>query len=251
MSAGLQAERRSARLIGPAALATAPLRRRLYSDGPTTLAARPSMRGGRRARGRDLGVQGRQTLKRLLDAGLAEFCEKGYQAVRVEDVVLRAKTSHGTFYLYFESKDDLFATLLRDVLQDMLNLADEFPVFTASDGGRTALREWVRRFCETYAAHAAVIRIVSQAEIVSDEVWQAGLRVLRHLGRCVAQGMTAAQRAVQAREPSQPDPAELTAIACVTMLERVNYLISVGVPIPAEEIADRLTEIIAAAFRES
>lgn len=232
-------------------LETPPPSRQRPPNGVTRMRPRPSMRGGRRAKGRDLGAQGLQTLKRLLEAGLAEFCDKGYQAVRVEDIVLRAKTSHGTFYLYFESKDDLFSTLLRDVLQDMTALADDFPVFTSNEVGENALRAWVARFCGTYAAHAAVIRIVSQAEIVSEEVWQAGLDVLQRLARSIAQGMTAARSALHPYGPGAGDGAELTAVACVTMLERINYLLSVGVQLPAEEITDRIAEIIVAAFRET
>ena len=52
-------------------------------------------------------------MQKLLDAGLAEFDERGFQAVRVDDVVRRAKISHGTFYLYFSNKEDLFKALLR------------------------------------------------------------------------------------------------------------------------------------------
>src|SRR5262249_9760342 len=89
---------------------------------------RPSLGGGIPAQGRELGVQGRLTVRRLLDAGLAEFDERGFQAVRVDDVVRRAKTSHGTFYLYFANKDDLFRTLLQDALYDMQIITDEFPI---------------------------------------------------------------------------------------------------------------------------
>jgi hypothetical protein len=42
--------------------------------------------------------------------------------------------------------------------------------------------------------------------------------------------------------------AELTAVACLMMLERVNYLLSVEVRLPREEMVDRLTAIIFAAF---
>ena len=55
---------------------------------------RPSLGGGTPAQGRELGAQGRQTVRKLLEAGLAEFDERGFQAVRVDDVVRRAKTSH-------------------------------------------------------------------------------------------------------------------------------------------------------------
>ncbi len=251
MSAGLQYRQSRVRLLTPPRVLRDPRQPRGAGNGQTGVPRRPSLRGGKRAKDRDLGVQGLQTLKRLLDAGLAEFCDKGYQAVRVEDVVHRAKTSHGTFYLYFESKDDLFATLLRDVLEDMRTLADDFPVVTTNDVGRAALRAWVGQFCRTYAAHAAVIRIVSQAEIVSEEVWRAGLAVLQYLARSIALGMTAAQRSGHAPNSGQPDWSDLTAVACVTMLERVNYLISMGVQFPTEDLAERVTGIIVAAFRES
>jgi hypothetical protein len=57
--------------------------------------------------------------------------------------------------------------------------------------------------------------------------------------------MTAARRDVPAGR-EQHD--ELTALACLMMLERVNYLISVGVSLPRDEMADRLTAILYAAF---
>lgn len=211
---------------------------------------RPSLGGGIPAQQRGLGAQGRQTVRRLLDAGLAEFEETGLQATRVEDIVRRAKTSHGTFYLYFANKDDLFRTLLQDALHDMALITDEFPIVTSNEAGRAALRQWVRRFSDTYAAHATVIRILSQAEIVGEEVYADGLQLLFRLSEAITQGMTAARKAhgeSGAEEPAQH--AELTALACLMMLERVNYLLSVEVRLPREEMNDRLAAIIYAAFQ--
>lgn len=212
---------------------------------------RPSLGGGIPAQQRGLGAQGRQTVRRLLDAGLAEFEETGLQATRVEDIVRRAKTSHGTFYLYFANKDDLFRTLLRDALHDMAVITDEFPIVTSNEAGRSALRQWVQRFGEIYAAHATVIRILSQAEIVGEEVFADGLQLLFRLSESITQGMTAAER-VQARADYEPVPhAELTALACLMMLERVNYLLSADVQLPRDEMNERLAAIIYAAFRTS
>lgn len=212
---------------------------------------RPSLGGGIPAQQRGLGAQGRQTVRRLLDAGLAEFEETGLQATRVEDIVRRAKTSHGTFYLYFANKDDLFRTLLRDALHDMAVITDEFPIVTSNEAGRSALRQWVQRFGEIYAAHATVIRILSQAEIVGEEVFADGLQLLFRLSESITQGMTAAERA-QARADYEPVPhAELTALACLMMLERVNYLLSADVQLPRDEMNERLAAIIYAAFRTS
>lgn len=221
------------------------------SRGTGVRARRPSLGGGIPAQGRELGAQGRQTVRRLLEAGLAEFDERGFQAARVDDVVRRARTSHGTFYLYFANKDDLFRTLLRDALRDMELITDDFPVVTSNEAGRAALRRWIQSFTDTYAAHATVIRILSQAEIVGEEVYGDGLRLLFRLSEAIAQGMTAAAAAGKRAEPARedkPQHAELTALACLMMLERINYLLSVDVRLPREEMIDRLSAIIYAAF---
>jgi AcrR family transcriptional regulator len=207
---------------------------------------RPSLRGGAPAQGRALGAQGQQTVRKLLEAGLAEFDERGFQAVRVDDVVRHANISHGTFYLYFANKEDLFKALLRDALHDMAVISEEFPVVTRNEAGRAALRRWVRSFCDTYAAHAAVIRSLSQAEIVGEEVWGDGLKLLFRLAEAMTQGMTAAGSGSARGEPAKH--AELTAVACLMMLERVNYLLSVEVRLNRDEMVDRLTAIIYAAF---
>jgi AcrR family transcriptional regulator len=270
----------------PAARQAAPAARGRAGGGRPK---RPSLGGGRPAQDRELRAQGRQTVRRLLEAGLAEFDERGFQAVRVDDIVRRARTSHGTFYLYFSNKDDFFKALLRDALHDMGVITDAFPVVTRNDAGRAALREWVHSFCETYTAHAAVIRILSQADVVGEEVWGDGLQLLFRLAEAITQGMTAAspnwhaparagdaarppsgrragagraaageQEAGPGQGPGAPagdgppgapaGHAELTAVACLMMLERVNYLLSVEVRLPREEMVDRLTAIIFAAF---
>jgi AcrR family transcriptional regulator len=216
----------------------------------------PSLGGGEPAQGRALGRQGQRTVRKLLEAGLVEFDERGFQAVRVDDVVRRANTSHGTFYLYFSNKDDLFKTLLRDALDDMKVITDDFPVVTRNESGKAALRLWVHRFCDVYAAHATVIRILSQADVVAEEVYGDGLQMLFRLAEAITQGMTAgagtagpdgsppASDGSGARSPH----AELTAVACLMMLERVNYLFSVEVRLPRAEMEDRLSAIMYAAF---
>jgi AcrR family transcriptional regulator len=207
-------------------------------------------------------------VRKLLDAGLAEFDERGFQAVRVDDVVRRAKTSHGTFYLYFSNKEDLFRTLLMDALHDMEVITGDFPVVTRNQAGRDALRGWVSTFCDTYAAHATVIRILSQADVISEEVWGDGLQLLFRLAEAITQGMTAgagARGAAPGDAGSGDAPAadgggpgaaaadsdghaELTAVACLMMLERVNYLLSVEVRLPRDEMVNRLSAIVYAAF---
>jgi AcrR family transcriptional regulator len=231
---------------------TSAQRRVMANPADGRLTQRPSLSGGIPAQQRGLGPQAQKTVSRLLEAGLAVFEEMGLQAARVEDIVRRANTSHGTFYLYFANKDDLFRTLLQDALHDIGIITDEFPVVTGNEAGRAALRRWVQRFSDIYAAHATVIRIVSQSELVSEEVYADGLQLLFRLAETMTQGMTAAQAVPGALQDGEPAPhAELTAVACLMMLERVNYLLCAEVKMPRDEMNDRLTAIIYAAFRSS
>ena len=207
---------------------------------PRKQPTRPSLGGGTPAQDRELRAQGRETVRRLLEAGMAEFENRGFHGVRVDDVVRRAGISHGTFYLYFSNKEDLFKALLKDALHDMEIVAGDFPVVTSDDTGLTVLRQWVRKFFRAYAAHATVIRILSQADLVPEEVFGDGLKLLFRLAEAMAQGMTAATGAAE--------HAELTAVACLMMLERVNYLLTVEVRLPREEMEERIAAIMFAAF---
>jgi AcrR family transcriptional regulator len=206
--------------------------------------ARPSLGGGAPAQDRELRAQGRETVRKLLEAGMVEFEERGFHGVRVDDVVRRAGISHGTFYLYFSNKEDLFKALLKDALHDMEIVAGDFPVVTADDTGLKVLRQWVRMFFKAYASHATVIRILSQADLVPEEVFGDGLQLFFGIAEAMTTGMTAsAQQAGRVQEHAQ-----LTAVACLMMLERVNYLISAEVPLPEDDMADRIADIMYAAF---
>src|SRR2546425_11783122 len=133
---------------------------------PRKQPARPSLGGGTPAQDRELRAQGRETVRRLLDAGMVEFENRGFHGVRVDDVVRRAGISHGTFYLYFSNKEDLFKALLKDALHDMEIVAGDFPGVTHDKTGLTVLRQGGRKVFPPYPAHATGIRILSQAHPV-------------------------------------------------------------------------------------
>lgn len=161
-------------------------------------------------------------------------------------MVQRAGASHGTFYLYFASKEDLFKALFRDALHDLEMVTGDFPVVTRDRGGRAALRRWVMNFIDAYVVHAPVMRIIIQAEPVQD-VFEDGMRLLFGLSEAITTGMTAAIRSA----PGPQEHAELTATACLLMLQQVSYLISEDMPLPKEEMAPRVADIIYAAFSPS
>lgn len=59
----------------------------------------------------------------LLAAALQLFVERGYAATRLEDVAAQAGVSKGTLYLYFDSKESLFKSVVRAHMLPLLNEA--------------------------------------------------------------------------------------------------------------------------------
>lgn len=52
----------------------------------------------------------------IADAAFAAFAEKGYAATRIDDVARRAGVSKGLTYLYYETKEDLFKAVVKNVV---------------------------------------------------------------------------------------------------------------------------------------
>jgi len=59
------------------------------------------------------------TKERLLNAALVEFTDKGYYLTNADAIAKRAGMGHGTFYLYFKSKNEALAELLSRALDSM------------------------------------------------------------------------------------------------------------------------------------
>lgn len=53
---------------------------------------------------------------RILDVAMGEFAEKGYKESSVSAIVCRAGIAKGSFYQYFEDKDDLYFYAVSDLI---------------------------------------------------------------------------------------------------------------------------------------
>lgn len=102
---------------------------------------------------------GRRALASLLAVGQDVIVARGYQGARVDDVVEAAGVSHGTFYRYFENRDDLVQVVAVRALGSVSSALAELP--GAAD--RTSLRRWLRRYNAVYEQMGAMIRIWTQA----------------------------------------------------------------------------------------
>jgi hypothetical protein len=122
-------------------------------------------------------------------------------------------------------------------------VAGDFPVVTSDHTGLRLLRAWVRKFSAAYAAHGTVLRTLSSAN-APGEMYAEGLQLFFSITEAMTTGMTAA--AVAAGH-HQENP-ELTAFACLMMLERVNFVITTEVQLPEDMMSDKIADIMFAAF---
>ncbi len=81
----------------------------------------------------------------IVDAALALFSETGFAATTVAAIARRAGVTKGTVYLYFPSKEDLFAAVIRDRTLPMIEQGEALSAAftgTSSDLLRQLFSRW-------------------------------------------------------------------------------------------------------------
>ncbi len=63
-----------------------------------------------------------ETRNRLIEAGKRVIFEKGFHRARISDITSEAGLAHGTFYIYFRSKEEFLLRLLHSVREELLSL---------------------------------------------------------------------------------------------------------------------------------
>jgi AcrR family transcriptional regulator len=62
-----------------------------------------------------LTEQGRERKQQLLDTASELFASRGYESTRIADICAAAGVAKGLFYWYFDTKESLFAELVRSM----------------------------------------------------------------------------------------------------------------------------------------
>lgn len=112
-------------------------------------------------------ARGERTLRKILDAALEEFGNKGFADSSIVGITRRAKVALGTFYTYFDSKEAVFRALVGDMSSQVrIAVAPALEGATdALDGERRALSEFLR----FVRRNKQVYRIIDEAEFVDPE----------------------------------------------------------------------------------
>src|SRR5205085_12497272 len=91
-------------------------------------------------------ARGERTMRKILDAAREEFGERGFSDSSIVGITQRAGVALGTFYTYFDSKEELFQALVRDMSAQVRdNVGPALGEATDRlDGERRALEAFLR-----------------------------------------------------------------------------------------------------------
>jgi AcrR family transcriptional regulator len=140
--------------------------------GGRTAASRPAPADPEKPHG-PRSRKGVETRARLLDAAKQVFAEDGFLEARTTDIAARAGVSHGAFYHYFQSKEEIFREVA-ELQQDRLSvqtivdsgLLDSSPDLTMWQ----RLRESNRRYLEGYRDDAGILGVIEQVSRYDEHV---------------------------------------------------------------------------------
>jgi AcrR family transcriptional regulator len=114
--------------------------------------------------------RGRRTVRKLLEAAAQEFGRRGFHEAAITGITARAGVALGTFYTYFESKEELFRALVRDMSQ-----ATRAHVAEAVRGAPDRLaaeRIGLAAFIAFTRRHPELYRIIEEAQFVAEDVYR-------------------------------------------------------------------------------
>jgi AcrR family transcriptional regulator len=166
---------------------------------------------------RNLRRQGEATRSKLLAAAVPALADKGYHATRVDDVVRLAGVSHGTFYLYFANKEDLFRGLAAECADEAAELAAALGSVLAGPDGREVLREWLEAFLDFYRRHGVVIRAWTENQVSDRKLAKLGVTSFGRIAETLRDAVASTPG-----DPSRAD--ELRSAALLALVERFAYV---------------------------
>ena len=183
-------------------------------------------------------------MRKLLDAAMVAFDRRGYHATRVNDIVEIAKTSHGTFYLYFSNKEDLLRALVAEAAGEAQSLDDALRTLPAQGGAPQweDVHGWIVAYSELWTRYAPLFRAWTDLATIDPELVDLIRSTFTNMSSALAKqiGSDSSGHIID------PDAAGLATLA---MLDRFHYLREfLGQPIDDVALETMTTMVYRALF---
>lgn len=116
--------------------------------------------------------RGIRTRGKLVDAARTVFERDGFLDARLIDITNEAKISAGSFYTYFDSKEEVFSAVLANVEEEMLH--PQVRAIPAGDNPVDLIRASNIAYLDSYRRNAKLMKLLEQVASIDE-----GFRDLR------------------------------------------------------------------------
>jgi AcrR family transcriptional regulator len=159
----------------------------------------------------------RKTRDLLLKTARAMFERDGYDAASISAIVEAAEISRGTFYLYFDSKEEIFRTLAEELQAKLIGFQHWPKGLSPEEGVRRA----IRMYLAFYRENARMMAVLEQIA-----TYDSGFQALRRdMRRAVAQRATRFIASMQRQGITDPElDARYAGTALTGMIDRFAYV---------------------------
>jgi AcrR family transcriptional regulator len=115
-----------------------------------------------------VNVKMQEKKDKILECALDLFVEKGYVNTPVRDIIDMSGYGTGTFYKYFNNKEDLLKTLLTDFLEQIIDSVNNY--FKEEDNLYLRFIETKRVMLNVFIENKKLSEIFSRAPGISDAI---------------------------------------------------------------------------------
>ncbi len=145
--------------------------------------------GGPRSR------KGAETRARLLTAAKEIFEETGFLDARISDIAERAGLSHGSFYHYFDSKEEIFREVA-EAVEDQLSAPVGSVILdpTSEAPPQARIRAAIKLHMESYRREARIMGVIEQVARYDRQVSEARQKRQAYYGHQVEESIRRLQR---------------------------------------------------------
>lgn len=185
--------------------------------------------------------RGRRTVRKLLEAAAQEFGARGYHEAAITGITGRAGVALGTFYTYFESKEELFRALVRDMSHATRQHVAE--AVAGAPDRLAAERLGLAAFIGFTRQHPELYRIIEEAQFVAEDAY-------REHYRSFVEGYRRNLAAASARGEISDGPDELRAWALIGMSVFLGMRYAIwDKDVPAAQVADEAIDLVSEGLR--
>jgi AcrR family transcriptional regulator len=162
--------------------------------------------------------RGKRTRESLVKAARVVFERDGFLNARLNDITTEARCSIGTFYTYFDSKEEIFAAVIEAARHDMLHPG--MPHVPEDEGPAAVIEASNRAYLVAYKRNAKLMKLMQQVAMIDPHFEELRARSARAFGERNARRI----KELQDRGLADPtlDP-ELAARGLSLMVSRLAF----------------------------